>query len=166
MSFKKYITQYEPIKFEDSRGHLKVLSEDNQLGVSYKESFSKKGVFRGMHIQSPPYSQVKHIRVLQGSITDYVIILDRRNKDFGKTFSRNIDASESIFIIPHYCAHGFYANEETVLRYICIGHYSEEHEVCIKEHPNNLDELIISNKDKLGKPLIECIEDFSKLKWE
>ena len=90
MSFKKHVNKYGPVKYDDSRGYLKIISEDNNLGISYKESFSKLGVFRGMHIQKPPYAQTKHIRVLQGSIVDYVIVLDKDNPDFGNRFKKDL----------------------------------------------------------------------------
>jgi dTDP-4-dehydrorhamnose 3,5-epimerase len=166
MSFNKYVTKYSPITFDDNRGYLKVISEDNDLGVSYKESFSKKGVFRGMHIQNPPYKQVKHIKVLSGSIIDYVIVLDKKSDDFGKTFSTKISASNDTYCIPSFCAHGFKAIEDTVLRYICIGKYSEDHEVCIKQKPDKISDLIVSKKDENGIPLDECLEFFYKIRWE
>ena len=55
MSFKEHVFQYNPKLFKDDRGYLKVISEDNSLGVSYKESFSKKGyleacIYRHRHI--------------------------------------------------------------------------------------------------------------------
>ena len=166
MSFSKHVTKYGPITFDDSRGYLKVISEDVELGVSEKESVSKKGVFRGMHIQSPPHKQVKHIRILKGSIIDYVIILDKESEDFGKTFSTEIHASNDIFSIPSYCAHGFYAQEDTVLRYICIGKYSEDHEICIKQQPDKISGLIVSKKDENGISLNACLQSFNKIKWE
>tara|TARA_B100000767_G_scaffold267011_2_gene285161 strand:+ start:1447 stop:1947 length:501 start_codon:yes stop_codon:yes gene_type:complete len=166
MSFSKYVTKYSPIIFDDNRGYLKVISEDTDLGVSYKESFSKKGVFRGMHIQSPPYKQVKHIKVLSGSIIDYVIVLDKASDDFGKTFSTQIFASNDVYSIPSYCAHGFQAIEDTVLRYICIGKYSEDHEICIKQQPDKISDLIVSKKDENGTSLNECLQFFNKIKWE
>ena len=45
----------------DSRGHLDVLYEQGDLVL--KRSFSRAGVFRGMHLQSPPHQQTKLIRV-------------------------------------------------------------------------------------------------------
>ena len=166
MSFKKHVNKYGPIEFNDSRGYLKVISEDNNLGISYKESFSKQGVFRGMHIQKPPYAQTKHIRVLQGSIVDYVIVLDKDDSDFGKIFSQEIEASENVYTIPKYCAHGFYASKDTILRYLCIGKYNEEHEISIKECYFDKEEAIISNKDKDGILLEECIDLFKNINWE
>jgi len=166
MTFKNYVKKYDPIIFNDSRGYLKVISEDSELGISYKESFSKKGVFRGMHIQMPPYPQVKHIKILSGSIIDYIIVLDKKSKDFGNVFSKRIDESEATYIIPQYCAHGFYAAKDTILRYICIGPYSENYELCIKEHPKDLKDLIISNKDQDGIILQDCIDLFKETKWE
>ena len=58
MSFDKHISKYEPILFEDSRGYLKVISEDSNLGISYKESFSSQEfleecIFR-FHLMNKP----------------------------------------------------------------------------------------------------------------
>lgn len=165
MNFNKYISQYEPAIFKDQRGYLKVISEDNSLGVSYKESSSKKGVFRGMHIQIPPYSQVKHIMLKEGRIIDYLIVLDKNSTDFGKIFSQEINSSERIYTIPQFCAHGYYALKDSVLRYLCIGQYSEENEISIYECHQDKDNLIISDKDQQGISLKEAVESFKTITW-
>lgn len=165
MNFNNHVINYDPIIFEDDRGYLKVISEDNDLGIAYKESSSKKGVFRGMHIQIPPYSQTKHIMLAKGKIIDYIIILDKDSPDFGKIFSREIDQSERIYVIPEYCAHGYYANEDSVLKYLCIGHYSEKNEISISGCEKESNDLIISDKDKKGIPMDKAIKLFKTITW-
>ena len=165
MTFNKYVSQHDPVIFKDERGYLKVIAEDHSLGVSYKESSSKKGVFRGMHIQIPPYSQVKHIMLKEGRIIDYVIVLDKNSIDFGKIFSQEINHSERIYTVPQYCAHGYYALKDSVLRYLCIGQYSEENEISISECHQDKDDLIISNKDRRGISLEEAVESFKTIRW-
>lgn len=165
MNFNNHVTNYDPIIFEDDRGYLKVISEDNELGVAYKESSSKEGVFRGMHIQIPPYSQTKHIMLAQGKIIDYIIILDKNSSDFGKTFSREINHSERIYNIPRYCAHGYYAKQDSILKYLCIGSYSEKNEISISEWGQENDDLIISDKDKQGISIDEAVKLFKTITW-
>ena len=165
MNFSKHVSHYDPLIFKDKRGYLKVISEDNSLGIAYKESSSRKGVFRGMHIQMPPYSQVKHIMLLKGQIIDYVLVLDKDSSDYGKIFSKEIKSSERIFTIPQYCAHGYYALKDSVIRYLCIGKYSEENEVSIFEGFQDKDNLIISQKDQEGISLEEAVESFKTIEW-
>tara|TARA_B110000003_G_scaffold238858_1_gene244666 strand:+ start:158 stop:655 length:498 start_codon:yes stop_codon:yes gene_type:complete len=165
MTFKEHVCQYDPDLFKDDRGYLKVISEDKSLGMSYKESYSKKGVFRGMHIQTPPYSQVKHIMIMEGKIIDYLIVLDRKSEHFGEIFSQEIDHSNKIYKIPNYCAHGYYALQESVIRYMCIGQYSEENEISINECHHGLDNLIISKKDREGISLKKAKELFREVSW-
>lgn len=166
MSFKEHVFQYNPKLFKDDRGYLKVISEDNSLGVSYKESFSKKGVFRGMHIQTPPYSQVKHIMIMQGKIIDYLIVLDRNSEHFGNIYSQEITCSDKIYKIPEYCAHGYYALQDSIIRYLCIGQYSEQNEISINECHHSKDNLIISKKDQDGISLKKAKELFKKISWK
>lgn len=56
---------------QDDRGHLDVLYEQGE--VVLKRSFSRVGVFRGMHWQRPPHAQIKLIRVVSGRILDFVL---------------------------------------------------------------------------------------------
>jgi dTDP-4-dehydrorhamnose 3,5-epimerase len=43
--------------------------------VQDNQSFSKRGVIRGLHLQLKPYVQAKLIRVLQGEILDVVVMI-------------------------------------------------------------------------------------------
>ena len=63
-----------------------------------------------MHIQVPPYEQTKHICVLEGTIIDYVIILDKENQDFGKLFHKRLKHLKKLYY-PQILCHGFYAKK-------------------------------------------------------
>ena len=166
MKFASHIQKYESFKNEDHRGYLKILNEDKSKGISLKESFSVQGVFRGMHIQVPPYDQVKHIQVISGKLIDYVLILDFRRSDYGQVYSKEIRAGDDVYIIPNYCAHGIFAVEPVLFRYLCFGKYSEEHEVSIKNPFSNELNAILSDKDIQASTLQSQTKIFSAIDWK
>ncbi len=137
----------------DQRGSLEVLYETKD--VVLKRSFSKKGVFRGMHIQMPPYQQTKLIRVVEGRILDFIV--DMNSAD-NKVFWKEVASNDGWIKIASYMAHGFYAIEDTVFEYICDGGYSEASEQTFSIR-KFLDEVIglrnlnISDKDKAAAEL-------------
>ena len=90
----------------DSRGHLDVLYEQGDLVL--KRSFSRAGVFRGMHLQSPPHQQTKLIRVASGRILDFIA---DPSEQPARLFRREIVPSDGWIQIDAHFAHGFYAIE-------------------------------------------------------
>ena len=93
---------------QDDRGHLDVLYEQEE--VVLKRSFSRAGVFRGMHWQRPPHAQIKLIRVASGRILDFV--LDPSESPARLHRCELAPAGGWIQIDAH-LAHGFYAMEDT-----------------------------------------------------
>ena len=80
-----------------------------------------KGVIRGLHFQREPFSQGKLVYVLNGSIFDYVINVNKKSVNFKKSFFFELssDIFEMIYIPPGY-AHGFQALEDnTIVFYKC-----------------------------------------------
>ena len=138
--------------FKDERGEIKVLYESNAMVL--KRSFSKKGVFRGMHRQKDPVGQIKLVRVIKGEIIDF--ILD--NSKSGKIIQKVIRPIDDWIKIDKNFFHGFYAVEDTEFEYICDGKYSQDHEesVSIETYLRNslhIDTLIMSEKDKSARKL-------------
>lgn len=166
MNFASHIQKYHSFINEDHRGYLKILNEDRSLGISLKESFSVQDVFRGMHIQIPPYDQVKHIQIISGKLIDYVLILDNKRSDYGQVYSQELEAGETVYTIPNYCAHGIFAIEPVLFRYLCIGKYSEEHEVSIKGPLSESSKAILSDKDVQASTLQSQSDLFSSIDWE
>lgn len=140
-------------RWEDSRGWLQVLYESDTMVL--KRSFSRKGVFRGLHIQTGDTAQVKVIRVVRGRIIDFLVDID----DPARTIHRQELGPEHDWVrIDAQYAHGFYALEDTVFEYVCDGGYSETNEKAFAITDYLARELgiadpILSDKDRASPPL-------------
>jgi dTDP-4-dehydrorhamnose 3,5-epimerase len=141
------------VKREDSRGWLQVLYESDT--VVLKRSFSKAGVFRGLHVQVAPSPQVKLIRVVSGRIIDIVVSLDDPTKTI---HHKDIGPAQDWVRIDAHFAHGFYAVEDSVFEYVCDGGYDEANERAFSitnwlQSELGLENLIVSDKDRASPPL-------------
>ncbi len=71
----------KPKVFRDERGFFVETYNFNELkkhGIKHvfvqdNQSFSKRGVLRGLHLQTSPYAQTKLIRVVQGKVLDVAV---------------------------------------------------------------------------------------------
>ena len=129
-------------------------------------SSSKKGVLRGMHMQTK-FSQGKYVSVIKGSILDIVVDLRKNSKTFGKHFKIILSDknAKSVYVPPGF-AHGFLGLEkENIISYLCTNYRSKKHEVGIQWNDKDLNikwpikKPIISKKDKNNLKL----RDFIKL---
>jgi len=141
------------VRRQDSRGHLDVLYEQGE--VVLKRSFSRAGVFRGMHWQCAPHAQTKLIRVASGRILDFVV-------DPAETpprlHRRELGPADGWVQIDAHLAHGFYAMEDTEFEYLCLGAYNEAAEssfsiVDFLHSKLGLTRLTLSAKDTAAEPL-------------
>ena len=152
------IMKKEHKTFNDSRGSYTPIST-YQLGIEWEQcSISvndKKGTFRGLHYQTNP-KQTKYIKVIKGSIIDFML-----NLDTNELHHFTLDSNESI-LVPDNMAHGFLTLEDmTIVTYMVKGEYNPESEHSIVWHTidevkrvilDNIEgELIISDKDNWGK---------------
>jgi len=139
------------LSFPDERGSLTVLLEMESIVI--KKSFSKKGVFRGLHWQKKPFGQTKVIRVIEGEIIDFVLDF---NKPGSQLCYRKVRPNDDWILIDSKFPHGFYSCTDTIFEYVCIGSYNEKAEECfsiehILENELGLTNLILSDKDRCGK---------------
>ncbi len=105
----------------------------NQVSqISYSKSL-RKGTFRGMHVQSHPSLEAKAIRVLSGSIFDYIVNLDQSSVNFGKSISIEVSENDPFtIIIPPAHAHGIYTtSDNTIISYVMNVSYVPERDVSI-----------------------------------
>ena len=83
-------------------GHSK---EWLQLNHSFT---STKGVVRGMHYQTPPFSEVKLVRCIVGAVFDVIIDIRENSPTFLQYFGTELSAkNRKMLYIPEGFAHGF-----------------------------------------------------------
>ena len=158
-NMNKDIKTIEHKTFNDNRGSYTPIST-YELGIEWDQcSISindKKGTFRGLHFQTNP-PQTKYIKVVRGSIIDFLYNLDTKELNYF-----TLDSNQAI-LVPDNMAHGFLTLEDdTIVTYMVKGEYNPESEHSIVW--NTIDEvkeiilynlqgndLIISHKDNEGK---------------
>lgn len=128
-----------PAIFSDSRGSFyesyKKGVFDEALGyevnfVQDNESFSSKGVLRGLHFQKGENAQAKLVRVIQGAVLDVAVDLREESSTYGQHFSIELssDNKKQLFI-PRGFAHGFVVLSDTaIFSYKCDNYYHKESE--------------------------------------
>ncbi len=129
-----------PTILEDSRGWFYEsysLNRYKENGISTQfvqenQSFSKKGVVRGLHLQLKPHAQSKLVTVIYGKILDVVVDLRPDSRTFKQIYYCEMDGTKrNYLLVPPGFAHGFTAFEETIFSYKCSNFYNKESETGI-----------------------------------
>jgi dTDP-4-dehydrorhamnose 3,5-epimerase len=111
--------------------------------VQGNQSFSKKGVMRGLHFQWNPYMG-KLVRTIEGHMMDLVLDIRKGSKAFGKIIAYDMpavqgnDSDEWIWIPPGF-AHGNFFLADTIIEYLCTGEYSQGCEAGISPIAGDID---------------------------
>ena len=158
----------EPKVIKDERGYFMESFNENTFQkaleqpihfVQDNQSFSTKGVLRGLHYQTGIHAQAKLVRVLQGEVLDIAIDIRPDSATYGQHIAIVLSAeNQKQFFIPRGFAHGFLVLSETAtFFYKCDNYYNKESEggIIFNDAKINIDwqfseqELIISEKDKV-----------------
>lgn len=158
----------EPKIIQDERGYfMESFNEKTfQKGVDQpvhfvqdNQSFSTKGVLRGLHYQTGVHAQAKLVRVLQGEVLDVAVDIRPGSATFGQHISVVLSGeNQTQFFVPRGFAHGFLVLSETAtFFYKCDNFYNKESEGGIKFNDPELNidwqfpetELLISEKDQI-----------------
>jgi dTDP-4-dehydrorhamnose 3,5-epimerase len=136
---------------------------DNVHFVQDNQSFSKKGVLRGLHYQCGEHAQAKLVRVLNGEVLDVAVDIRPNSPTYGQYESILLTGdNHKQFFVPRGFAHGFLVLSETAtFFYKCDNFYNKESEggIIFNDNTINIDwnfsieELIISEKDTILPPL-------------
>jgi dTDP-4-dehydrorhamnose 3,5-epimerase len=127
----------EPSVFEDSRGFFFESFNSitwEKLGLPFKfvqdnQSFSAKGVLRGLHFQQGEHAQGKLVRVITGKVLDIAVDIRPDSPTFGEWEFYELDGkSNKMVYIPGGFAHGFLALEDSIFSYKCTAGYNKESE--------------------------------------
>jgi dTDP-4-dehydrorhamnose 3,5-epimerase len=120
------------------------------------QSFSVKGVLRGLHFQKDPYAQGKLVRVISGKVLDVVVDIRKDSPTFGKHVSIVLDTKRNnMLYLPPGMAHGFATLEDAVFSYKCTNVYHKVSEggVLWNDPKLNIDwqveNPIVSEKDQV-----------------
>ena len=124
----------EPVVFGDARGWLceQYNAERYKAAgitvdfVQDNESFSHKGVVRGLHWQASPHTQAKLVRVIRGAVWDVAVDIRKGSPTFGRHVAVTLTGeNRKQFFIPRGFAHGFIVLEDdTLFSYKCDNIYS------------------------------------------
>lgn len=153
-----------PNVYDDKRGYFfesynQSTFKINGLKLNFvqdNESFSQKGVLRGLHFQAPPYEQGKLVRVIQGSVLDVAVDIRPNSPTYGQHKSIILSGkNKTQFWIPPGFAHGFLTLEKnTIFCYKCTGPYNKSSEgALLWSDPQlnidwNIKQPIVSSKDQ------------------
>jgi dTDP-4-dehydrorhamnose 3,5-epimerase len=126
--------------------------------VQDNQSFSTKGVLRGLHYQTGEHAQAKLVRVLNGEVLDVAVDLRPNSPTYGQYETALLTGDNQIqFYIPRGFAHGFLVLSETAtFFYKCDNFYNAASEggVFFNDPTLTIDwtfpieEMIISEKDQ------------------
>ena len=131
----------EPKVWNDARGFFLESYRDDQYAeagigpfVQDNQSFSQRGVLRGLHYQWPYNVQGKLVSVVHGTVWDVAVDIRRGSPTFGKWVGAELSAENhrQLWVPPGF-AHGFVVLSETALfTYKCTAYYSPADEVSIR----------------------------------
>ena len=156
----------EPKVISDERGYfMESFNEKTfQEGVGQEvhfvqdnQSFSSKGVLRGLHYQTGNHAQAKLVRVLSGEVLDVAVDIRPESTTYGQYASVLLSGeNQRQFFVPRGFAHGFLVLSETAtFFYKCDNFYNKESEGGIIYNDCTLnidwqfptDNLLVSEKD-------------------
>ena len=165
-----------PRIFKDARGcffesyNQKTFSElgINARFVQDNESYSARGVLRGLHFQKGEHCQAKLLRVLEGLIEDVIVDLRLGSPSFGRFKKITLNGEDGLTLfVPRGFAHGFLVlRDGAKVFYKCDNFYNPASEGGIRfDDPSlNIDwslsgiEPYVSDKDSA----LNSFEDYKK----
>lgn len=164
----------EPKVFPDERGHFfesfnqqrfESLTGQHVTFVQDNQSFSRKGVVRGLHYQLPPKAQGKLVRVVKGEVFDVSVDVRKHSPQFGKWVGVILsEINRKQLWIPEGFAHGFQVLSDTAeVIYKTTDYWSAAHERGIRWNDSTIgiewplkDMPVISDKDGSAPLLSEA----------
>lgn len=167
------VIEITPNIYADDRGFFfESFNESTwkEAGLPYRfkqdnQSFSIKGVVRGLHFQTGQHAQGKLVRVIKGRVLDLALDLRPESPTFGKYELFDLDEKSGRMIyIPEGFAHGFAALEDSIFQYKCTGSYHKAAEAGIHWNDPSLQiqwgvsNPIVSPKDEILPTFKEYME--------
>ena len=158
----------EPQVFGDARGYFveQYNAERYKAAgitadfVQDNESFSSRGVLRGLHFQKGEFSQAKLVRVSRGQVLDVAVDLRGGSPTYGQHVAVELSADNGRqLFIPRGFAHGFVVlSDFAQFQYKVDNIYAPHSEATLQFDDESLgidwriprEEMLLSEKDKAG----------------
>ena len=155
----------EPKVFKDARGYFFESFSQREFEekvrpinfVQDNESMSSYGVMRGLHFQTPPYTQSKLVRCVKGRVLDVAVDIRKGSPTDGQHVAVELSVdNHRQFFVPRGFAHGFAVLSETaVFQYKCDNYYAPQSEGAVLWNDPDLgidwgipaDQALLSEKD-------------------
>ena len=163
----------EPITHNDERGYFVETYKQKLLdeALGYKINFTQdnesgsasKGVLRGLHFQSPPFTQSKLVRVIKGKVLDVAVDIRMDSKTFGRHVSVELcETNKKQLFIPRGFAHGYVVlSESAIILYKVDAYYSAKHNEGIAYNDKDLNIDWHFSKEEIT--LSEADQNYSNL---
>lgn len=163
----------EPKVWGDNRGYFyesfKKELFHKEIGcvdfIQDNESKSSYGILRGLHLQKPPYTQAKLVRVISGEVLDVIVDVRIDSPFFGKHLSVNLsEQNKRQLFVPRGFAHGFVVlSNDAVFSYKVDNVYNIDSELGIIYNDSTLnidwflkrDDIKLSPKDSFLSQFIQ-----------
>lgn len=154
-----------PRRFEDNRGWFMESFKQSEFEqevapihfVQENQSYSKKGVLRGLHLQKAPYAQSKLVRCVQGKIWDVAVDIRKDSPQYGQYVGVELsEENQHQLFIPQGFLHGFVVlSEHAVVQYKVDAVYDKASEAGVRfddptlsiAWPLPIDACVLSEKD-------------------
>lgn len=164
----------EPKVFKDARGYFFESFSQREFEekvrpinfVQDNESMSGYGVMRGLHFQTPPYTQSKLVRCVKGKVLDVAVDIRKGSPTYGQHVAVELsEDNHRQFFVPRGFAHGFAVLSETaIFQYKCDNFYAPAADggISIKDDSLGIDWQIPMDKAILSDKDIKhlCLKDF------
>lgn len=160
----------EPKVFGDARGYFFESFSERDFneamtpilghGIKFvqdNESMSSYGVMRGLHFQTPPFTQSKLVRCVKGAVLDVAVDIRKGSPTYGQHVAVELtEDNHRQFFVPRGFAHGFAVLSETaVFQYKCDNYYAPANDggISIKDDSLGIDwripveKALLSEKD-------------------
>ena len=126
----------EPKVFGDARGYFFESFSQREFEekvrkinfVQDNESMSSYGVMRGLHFQTPPFTQSKLVRCVKGRVLDVAVDIRKGSPTYGQHVAVELSEDNNRqFFVPRGFAHGFAVLSETaIFQYKCDNFYAPQ----------------------------------------
>lgn len=166
----------EPRVHKDNRGYFVETFKQELFNeaIGYKVHFVQdnesqsvsKGVLRGLHFQSVPYTQAKLVRVVIGKVLDVAVDLRKNSRTFGHHVAIELsEENKKQLFIPRGFAHGFVVlSDSATIAYKVDAYYAAKHNEGIAYNDPEINinwgfsdrEIILSEADKNYPLLANC----------